>query len=95
MMISIRSSSLRQRRCLYGSLTTLLAASSLQRTVALSTITSSPSICNARNLGSSDLVVSEACLGSMTWGVQNTKEEAFQQLDYAIDQGCNFIDTAE
>ena len=95
-MTTLRSSSLRQRRRLYGSLTTLLAASSsLQRTVALSTITSSPSICNARNLGSSDLVVSEACLGTMTFGVQNTKEEAFQQLDYAIDQGCNFIDTAE
>ena len=41
------------------------------------------------------MVVSEACLGTMTWGVQNTKEEAFQQLDYAIDQGCNFLDTAE
>ena len=97
MMTSLRSSSIRQRRRLYGGrLTTLLAASSsLQRTVALSTITSSPSICNARNLGSSDLVVSEACLGTMTWGVQNTKEDAFQQLDYAIDQGCNFIDTAE
>ena len=95
MMTTLRSSSLRQRRRLYGSLTTLLAnASSLQRTVALSTITSSPSICNARNLGSSDLVVSEACLGTMTWGVQNTKEDAFQQLDYAIEQGCNFIDTA-
>ena len=97
MMTSIRSSSLRQRRRLYSGLTTLLAtASSLQRTVALSTITSSPSICNARNLGSSDLVVSEACLGTMTYGVQNTKEEAFQQLDYAIDQaGVNFIDSAE
>ncbi len=46
-------------------------------------------------LGSSDLQVSEVCLGSMTWGSQNTQEEAFQQIDYALDQGINFIDTAE
>ncbi|MEO0367489.1 MAG: aldo/keto reductase [Pseudomonadota bacterium] len=46
-------------------------------------------------LGSSDLLVSEICLGSMTWGQQNTQEEANQQIDYALDQGINFIDTAE
>ena len=46
-------------------------------------------------LGSSDLFVSEVCLGSMTWGKQNTQEDAFQQIDYALDQGINFIDTAE
>jgi len=46
-------------------------------------------------LGNSDLQVSEVCLGSMTWGSQNTQQEAFEQIDYALDQGINFIDTAE
>ncbi len=46
-------------------------------------------------LGSSDLQVSEVCLGSMTWGQQNTQAEGHQQIDYALDQGINFIDTAE
>ena len=46
-------------------------------------------------LGSSDLVVSNICLGTMTFGQQNTEKEAHQQLNYAIDQGINFIDTAE
>lgn len=46
-------------------------------------------------IGDSDLQVSEICLGTMTFGQQNTFEEAHQQLDYAIDQGVNFIDTAE
>lgn len=46
-------------------------------------------------LGSSDLQVSEVCLGSMTWGEQNTEAEGHQQIDYALDQGINFIDTAE
>ncbi len=46
-------------------------------------------------LGDSDLKVSNICLGTMTFGQQNTKKEAHQQLDYAINQGINFIDTAE
>ncbi|KAL7525828.1 hypothetical protein ACHAWF_001525, partial [Thalassiosira exigua] len=52
-------------------------------------------ICNPRRLGGSDLIVSEACLGTMTFGVQNSNEEAFAQLDYAISRGVNFVDTAE
>ena len=47
------------------------------------------------NLGNTDLKVSKICLGTMTWGEQNTQSEAFEQLDYALDQGVNFIDTAE
>jgi aryl-alcohol dehydrogenase-like predicted oxidoreductase len=43
----------------------------------------------------SDLRVSEICLGTMTYGYQNTKEEAHQLLDYAVSQGVNFIDTSE
>ncbi len=46
-------------------------------------------------LGNSDLSVSNICLGTMTFGQQNTQVEAHQQLDYAFDQGVNFIDTAE
>lgn len=42
-----------------------------------------------------DLEVSEICLGSMNWGQQNTEEEAHEQLDYALSQGINFVDTAE
>ena len=48
-----------------------------------------------RKLGHTDIDVSVICLGSMTWGEQNTPEEACQQLDYAVDHGVNFIDTAE
>lgn len=50
---------------------------------------------NYRQLGDSDLQVSELCLGTMTFGQQNTLEEAHQQLDLAVDQGINFIDAAE
>lgn len=46
-------------------------------------------------LGTSDLSVSNVCLGSMTWGLQNTQEEANQQIDYALGRQINFIDTAE
>ena len=48
-----------------------------------------------RRLGRSDMMVSAICLGSMTWGEQNTEEEGFAQLDCAVEQGVNFIDTAE
>jgi len=46
-------------------------------------------------LGSSSLDVSTVCLGTMTWGVQNTQQDANEQLDYALSQGINFVDTAE
>ena len=46
-------------------------------------------------LGSSNLTVSRACLGSMTWGVQNSQLDASRQIDYALSRGVNFIDTAE
>jgi aryl-alcohol dehydrogenase-like predicted oxidoreductase len=46
-------------------------------------------------LGNSDIHVSEICLGTMTWGEQNSEAEAFQQMDFAFDQGVNFFDTAE
>ena len=41
------------------------------------------------------LKVSKICLGTMTWGNQNTEAEAFEQMDYALSQGVNFFDTAE
>ncbi len=48
-----------------------------------------------RTLGRSDLRVSAVCLGTMTFGQQNTREEAHAQLDCALAQGVNFIDAAE
>lgn len=48
-----------------------------------------------RRLGKTDLSVSAICLGTMTWGVQNTEAEGHAQMDYAFDQGVNFLDTAE
>lgn len=48
-----------------------------------------------KSLGNTDIQVSVICLGSMTWGEQNSEAEAHQQLDYALGKGVNFIDTAE
>ncbi len=48
-----------------------------------------------RRLGRTDLSVTSLCLGTMTWGEQNTEQEAHAQLDRAIGYGLNFIDTAE
>jgi aryl-alcohol dehydrogenase-like predicted oxidoreductase len=47
------------------------------------------------NLGNTELQVSRICLGTMTWGEQNSEQQAHQQLDFALEQGINFIDTAE
>ena len=47
------------------------------------------------NLGKTDIMVSEICLGTMTWGQQNSEKEAHDQLSFAIERGINFIDTAE
>ena len=46
-------------------------------------------------LGRTGIKVSEICLGTMTWGSQNTEAEAHEQMDYAVDRGVNFFDTAE
>ena len=48
-----------------------------------------------KKLGSSDILVSDLCLGSMTWGTQNTTKEGHAQIDCALAAGINFIDTAE
>ena len=48
-----------------------------------------------RKLGTTGIDVSTLCLGTMTWGEQNTQAEAFDQLDYALSMGVNFIDSAE
>ena len=42
-----------------------------------------------------EIKISKICLGTMTWGNQNTQDEGFAQLDMAVEQGINFIDTAE
>ncbi|WP_234188511.1 aldo/keto reductase [Shinella sp. NM-101] len=46
-------------------------------------------------LGRTGISVSEICLGTMTWGSQNSEQDAHDQLDYAFSEGVNFIDTAE
>ncbi len=48
-----------------------------------------------KKLGNTNLDVSLICLGTMTWGTQNSEKDAFQQMDYSVDQGVNFFDTAE
>jgi aryl-alcohol dehydrogenase-like predicted oxidoreductase len=48
-----------------------------------------------RRLGRTDLKVSAICLGTMTWGQQNTEAEGHAQMDYALDHGVTFFDTAE
>ncbi|MCS6972292.1 MAG: aldo/keto reductase [Leptospiraceae bacterium] len=48
-----------------------------------------------RTLGTTDLKVSAICLGTMTWGTQNTEADGHAQMDYALAQGVNFLDTAE
>ena len=50
---------------------------------------------NYQKLGNTDLDVSTICLGTMTWGEQNSQEEGFEQMNYALDHGVNFWDTAE
>ena len=50
---------------------------------------------NYTRLPKTDIKVSKICLGTMTWGNQNTETEGHAQLDYALEQGVNFIDTAE
>ena len=48
-----------------------------------------------RKLGRTNLEVSLIGLGTMTWGLQNTQTQGFEQMDYALDHGVNFFDTAE
>ena len=48
-----------------------------------------------RKLGTTDIGVSVICLGTMTWGEQNTQKDGFEQMDYAVERGINFFDTAE
>jgi aryl-alcohol dehydrogenase-like predicted oxidoreductase len=50
---------------------------------------------NYKKLGNTDIDVSTICLGTMTWGEQNTQEEGFEQMNFAIEKGVNFWDTAE
>ena len=50
---------------------------------------------NYRKLGNTDIDVSTICLGTMTWGEQNTQDQAFEQMDYSLANGVNFWDTAE
>ena len=50
---------------------------------------------NYKKLGNTDLDVSIICLGTVTWDEQNTPEDGFEQMDYALDNGINFFDVAE
>ena len=48
-----------------------------------------------RKLGTTNLNVSAICLGTMTFGEQNSQLDGFEQMDYAVERGVNFFDTAE
>ena len=48
-----------------------------------------------KRLGNTNLNVSLICLGTMTWGEQNSEQEGYEQMDYAFEKGINFFDTAE
>ena len=48
-----------------------------------------------KKLGTTDIDVSLICLGTMTWGTQNSEIDAFEQMDYSVEKGINFFDTAE
>ena len=50
---------------------------------------------NFKKLGNTDLKVSTICLGTMTWGEQNTQKDAFEQMNFSVDSGINFFDAAE
>ena len=50
---------------------------------------------NYRKLGNTELNVSTICLGTMTWGEQNTQDDGFEQMDYSFEHGINFFDTSE
>ncbi|MDC3053199.1 aldo/keto reductase [Candidatus Pelagibacter sp.] len=50
---------------------------------------------NYKKLGNTDVNVSTICLGTMTWGEQNNQSEAFEQMNYSLENGVNFWDTAE
>ncbi len=50
---------------------------------------------NYKRLGNTDLKVSTICLGTMTWGEQNTQKDAFEQMNFSLEQGVNFFDAAE
>ena len=50
---------------------------------------------NFKKLGNTDIDVSTICLGTMTWGEQNSEKDAFEQMDYAFEKNVNFWDTAE
>ena len=45
-----------------------------------------------KKLGTTDLDVSLICLGTMTWGTQNSEEDAFEQMDYSVSKGINFYE---
>ena len=50
---------------------------------------------NYKKLGTTDIDISTICLGTMTWGEQNSQEEAFEQMNFSLENGVNFWDTAE
>lgn len=63
--------------------------------MAPSTLHDGDFLMNFKTLGRTDIQVSQICLGTMTWGTQNTQAEAFEQMDHALAEGVNFFDTAE
>merc|ERR1740138_515540 len=74
-------------------LVSVAVATTLSSTALLAGL--KPVTMEKRKLGTSDMMVSSCCLGTMTWGCQNTDEQAADQLNLAWERGVNFLDTAE
>jgi hypothetical protein len=101
--VSLRGTPLAENHGINGSHQRIVSFPAIAPHASASTASSQGSVAarrtggaaNRGRLGDSDLMVSECCLGTMTWGNQNTEAEAHAQLSHAIlDCGLNFIDTA-
>jgi aryl-alcohol dehydrogenase-like predicted oxidoreductase len=74
----------------------MVAFSSFGLIVLSAAVSTVAALMDTCQLGNSNLMVSKICLGTMTWGQQNTPAEGIAQLDFAFkERGINFLDTAE
>jgi aryl-alcohol dehydrogenase-like predicted oxidoreductase len=88
-------SSQRSGACIAGGVVGACRVSPLAFRYPIASVLNLETTMQYRTLPGTELKVSKVCLGTMTWGQQNSEAEAREQLDYAVAQGINFIDTAE